>query len=320
MDDYRIARMEGVTLKLHTLRREEVAIQLDLPWERTTHTYAHVFQDGDLYRMYFGCSSDKPGEYGYCYAESTDGVTWGKPLLGRETELWGATNIILTSPDIESLAPFLDTNPAASPDQRYKAIGGFDSPHVFVSPDGLHWVEIEAEFHPYLQGRWKPGGISAFWDAARETYVTYFRIQEDAPTLPEGILWKIGRMISDDFLTRERHAEIDLGDTPPEQLYTNSITPYFRALDILLGFPMRYLPERQVVEEHWRPGISDAVFMSSRDGVTFHRYMEAFQRPGPEPENWIEKGGYILGGIVETAPGELSVYYAQHWRQETGHL
>lgn len=75
---------------------------------------------------------------------------------------------------------------------------------------------------------------------------------------------------------------------------------------------------RHVVQHHEHE-ISDAVFMSSRDGVHFdRRFMEAWIRPGPDPErkSWIHGNTEPVLGILETAPGELSVY----WIENVGQL
>ena len=72
--------------------------------------------------------------------------------------------------------------------------------------------------------------------------MAYYRIWSDDDVRA------IETSISDDFVTWRDHRAIDLGDVPQEHLYTNGITPYFRAPDVLLSFPKRFQPERKVVE------------------------------------------------------------------------
>ena len=62
-------------------------------------------------------------------------------------------------------------------------------------------------------------------------------------------------------------------------------------------------------------GLSDGVFMSSRDGLHFRRWAEAFVRPGPQADNWVSRNNYIAKGVVVTGfpiwwrpPDELSIY------------
>ena len=60
-------------------------------------------------------------------------------------------------------------------------------------------------------------------------------------------------------------------------------------------------------------GVDDAVFMSSRDGLHFDRsFKEAFVRPGLDRENWHERSIYIERGILDTGPGEISLYGMEH--------
>jgi len=62
--------------------------------------------------------------------------------------------------------------------------------------------------------------------------------------------------------------------------------------------------------------------MSSRDGLSFRRWPEAFVRPGPAPEKWHNRSNYIWWGLVETgsslpgAPRELSLYANERYYYE----
>jgi hypothetical protein len=60
--------------------------------------------------------------------------------------------------------------------------------------------------------------------------------------------------------------------------------------------------------------------MSSRDGLSFERWEEAFIRAGAEPEVWTDRNNYPAWGMIETAPGELSVYWTEHYRHPTMRL
>src|SRR5438552_2965595 len=70
---------------------------------------------------------------------------------------------------------------------------------------------------------------------------------------------------SSDFLNWTPPTFLDYSDVPLEHLYTNAVLPYERAPHLLLGFPTRFLPEKQQTEP---------TFMSSRDGEAFHRWLE----------------------------------------------
>ena len=131
-DDYLIDTISGnLELELHEPVPREVAIVHDAPWEGNTSGYHAVFKDGDIYRMYYrGTHDDRPfGGSGathpevICYAQSDDGITWTKPDLGL-VEFDGSTqnNIIWDGVGSHNFTPFIDTNPAATADAKYKAI------------------------------------------------------------------------------------------------------------------------------------------------------------------------------------------------------
>ena len=108
------------------------------------------------------------------------------------------------------------------------------------------------------------------------------------------------------FWTGRRPSELRYPGAPREHLYTNAVRAYYRAPHIFIAFPTRFLPDRGELTE--------GVFMTSRDGETFHRWGEAIIRPGLTPDRWYNRSNYIWWGLVETeplqpgAPPELSIY------------
>lgn len=64
-------------------------------------------------------------------------------------------------------------------------------------------------------------------------------------------------------------------------------------------FPKRFLPDRQRDPAWHQPGLSDIVFMSSRDGLRWdRRFLEAFLRPGLDPLNWHDRAIEVGAGLV----------------------
>lgn len=111
---------------------------------------------------------------------------------------------------------------------------------------------------------------------------------------------------------------LDFNDSPLEQFYVNNIAPYPREPSLYLGFPMRFVPERKTVGADARAvdGVSDAVLISSRDGLRFDRtFMEAFLRPGLDPQNWGNAHGNNTPawGLLATGTNELSLYWNEHY-------
>ena len=86
VDRHLIEKLDGVRLQLHRPQPREVAMEFDLPWERHAPGYVTVFQDRDLYRMYYRAMPDGAGDASSrqvtCYAESKDGIHWSRPELG----------------------------------------------------------------------------------------------------------------------------------------------------------------------------------------------------------------------------------------------
>jgi hypothetical protein len=89
-------------------------------------------------------------------------------------------------------------------------------------------------------------------------------------------------------------------------------------------FPPRAIfSERKFRYEDWKMnGLSETVLMTSRDGKNWDRtFMEAFLRPGPDPDSWYgHMGRYFGAGVVPTGPAEMSVYFVEHYGRPSVHL
>jgi len=317
VDDYLIERLNGVSLRLHEPRREEVAVTLDAPWEGDTSHYITVFRDTDRYRMYYRGSVEvttdrvRPHEELCAYAESPDGIHWTKPSLGLYEFNGNRDNaIVYMGRARHNVTPFRDTCPGVSPDEQYKALGGGPL-WALGSADGLNWRELSPE--PVItQGAFDSQNL-AFYDTLREEYVCYLR------DFRNGVR-TIRRATSKDFRHWGTPVWVDYGEAPREHLYTNAITPYFRAPHIYLGFPKRFVPERKLDPAHRHPGLSDGLLMTSRDGLHFHRWEEAFLRPGLDLGNWTDRNNHIAYGVVQTGPTELSLYALEHYQHPTNRI
>ncbi len=314
VDDFLIDKLDGAEQRLHHPTPREVAIVHDEPWEGNICYYHTVFRDGDIYRMYYrgahsGQRTNHPEATGHqlvCYAESPNGINWTKPKLGLH-EFNGSkeNNIIWVGIGQHNFVPFKDANPDCLPAARYKAIGhGKGGLYVFQSSDGINW-KLMHDKPVITRGAFDSQNL-AFYDAMRGRYVDFHR------GFNKGVR-AIMTCTSSDFINWTEPEWIEFKDDRNEHLYTNQTTPYHRAPHIFMGFPKRFLPQRNPLR-HVNPGVSDIVFMTSRDGRTFHRWPEAFLRPGLQSERWVNRNNFINWGIVETAsdrsgtPDELSFY------------
>lgn len=140
-----------------------------------------------------------------------------------------------------------------------------------------------------------------------------------------------GRAVSDDFRHFEPAGEMDFGDAPPEHLYTNQTSEYFRAPHIYIGICARFMPGRQILTDAQAKAInvdpkyfkdcSDAVLVSSRGGTRYTRtFMEAFLRPGVGIENWVSRSNYPSLNVVQTGPSSMSFFVNRNYGQPTSYL
>jgi hypothetical protein len=281
--------------------------------------YATVIQDGDLYRAYYrgyvagyGGPYDEgnPGEI-TGYAESRDGHHWEFPQLDLyDVHGSDGTNVILAgaAPFSHNFSPFLDTRPDVPPDERFKALagvwqGGRGGLSAFVSSDGIRWQRVGER--PVITSKLRAFDSQnvAFWSEAESCYLCYYRTWET----PHGQLRTITRVASPDFVHWSTPVPMR-PNVPGEHLYTSSTHPYFRAPHIYVALPTRFVPERG--------GITDILLMTSRGGAQYDRlFMEAFIRPGLDPERWGNRANYAVPSVVPTGPGEMSIYLAPSGRR-----
>ena len=339
------------------------------PWEGNASAYQSLFQDGNIYRMYYRGShfgqnpTDsgplakplKPHSSYLCYAESLDGIHWRRPELGlyrfpRQGSNGSRANNIVLHPDTPGLnvgpsgaAVFFDDNPDCPSDERYKIIGVGDRAgrglYVMKSADGIRFSPLSDK--PIVtEGAFDSQNI-VFWDPTIKAYREYHRIH-----LPGGVPG-IATSTSKEILGFPSPKEVNFPGTGLEGLYTPVVKPYYRAPHILVGFPTRYtehkwsgpllalpgLEERLARANSYPPSrpplrfgrvITDALFMTSRDGANFKRWPEAFIRPGPrQRESWVYGDNFVFWGMVETrshledAPDEISLYATEGYWEGT---
>jgi len=365
VDQFLVEKLSGgARLELHRPVPREIVLKTDAPWEGNACGYPSVFQDGKLYRMYYHAGhyrhGGKPAEtrpvhpWFLCYAESDDGIHWRKPELGLFEFNGSKKNNILLTPEAAAAvhgdpahtSVFKDANPDCPAEARYKCVivGKPHGLYLLKSADGIHF-RVATEKPVITQGAFDSENL-AFWDPVRKEYRAYWRIFTEG--VADGTTWKpagvraIRTATSKDGLNWSPHADVKYADSPAEQLYTNQIQPYYRAPHLFMGFPMRYtdrgwsesmmaLPgleerlARAKASPRYGTAITDGLFMTSRDGVLFHRWNEAFLRPGPrQTGSWVYGDNLIFWGMVETAsalgdaPNELSIYAPEdYWQGES---
>ena len=351
IDEFLIDSMsDSLRLHLHRPVRRNVALVTDAPWEGNACTYSSLFHDGEKFRMYYAANHyvnrkgriEEPRGRHLCYAESVDGIHFRKPKLGL-VEFAGSkqNNIVLGRDAIPgvSLDPghttiLKDTNPDCPPDARYKAIcrspvKGEVGLFVLKSADGFRFSRL-GDGLIITDGYFDSENL-AFWDSVRGEYRAYYRSFYNVPNGPRAVRG-IRTATSPDFLTWSKGEWLEYPGAPHEALYTNQIAPYARAPHIFIGFPKRYVDRGWVDSTGKLPGlkerkartaasprygsaVTDALMMTSRDGLTFKRWGEAIIRPGPsKTSSWVYGDNLISWGILPTksdladSPDELSIY------------
>ena len=332
VDDYLIESMEGVRLKLHEPRSEGKILEFSLPWEGVTSIGISVLKDDDGFKLYYlgrsrpdftRQSALKPGEkvipeheVVVCLAESPDGRTWSKPTLNLVEYDGSRENNIVA---LKGGVPFLDTNPDVPRSERFKSPRIQHEEGVFqlemsVSPDGKHWTTWPQAVASWRDIRGFDSPNLMFWSKVEQQYVFYYRLNVDYRTIARSTAPRLDSWPDDD-VTRLRFR-----DSPPQHLYTNAATPYFRAPHIYVAFPKRHHPWRTRYLDSPHPGLSESVFMASRNGVDWTRYLDAFIPPGRDERNWVHRANLMLVGVHPTASDEISLYINRHYTFPTAYI
>ena len=363
VDDALLRGFQGdAQLRLHRPVPRGVALSLDRPWEGNGCNWLTVFADEEGFRLYYRGSNYvvEDAEGGpiqvkqhpdwVCLARSADGIQWHRPAVGQ-FEIDGSRdhNVVWQGAGeeqvgVQGFAPFLDGNPECEPAARFKAVGAKGKAlagklYAAGSPDGISWSLLQQE--PVITRGLFDSQNLAFWDGDRAEYRAYVR---DFRGGHPGGQRDIRTATSPDFLHWSEPEWVQYPAAADEQLYHNQIKPYSRAPHILMGFPARYvelgrewspmveaLPggevRRRRFSVHPRQGtaLTEGLFMTSRDRVSFKRWGEAFLPPGPQRAgSWMYGDNYLSWGMIQTdspiegAPPELSLFATENAHHAPG--
>lgn len=350
-DSLLVDRLRKAALHLHEPQPQEIVLRHDRPWEGPFSLYHTIIHDNGRYLLYYRGWRVPEEPAVYCVAVSDDGIHFARPRMGMHSWRGGDdNNIILTEePFTHTVAPFVDTRPGVPDGERYKALSRnltdpdsegkrLASLHGLISADGIHWSLMGDE--PLITDGLFDSQNVGFWSEAEKRYVAYYRtfsshegIQEDhrGPTTTATSLRRIKRATSADFVNWEPGVVMDYRQdgkpAPAEEFYINQTRPYFRAPHIYVALPARFMAKRTAntpdelgglnVHESQLTACSDACFMTTRPGQTWYErtFMEALIKPRIGAGHWTARCNYPVDGVVQTGPGEMSLYVCEYYAQ-----
>ena len=332
VDRFLLAELDGAALRLHTPVGREVVFQAQPPLENACTACYNLVRDGDRILLYYrgfypiGADyADHAESQTANLAISEDGIHFERAELDlfEMDAAPGLNCVVWKGYEAHNLCAFRDDNPAAAPAGRFKAVGGGSRDRLFgfQSADGVHWERLGDE--PLrVTGAFDSVNVP-LWDPALGRYRLFSRYF-DADAAAGSRVRAIQSCTSEDFVhwtTPERHRYG--ADDPVEHFYTNATVCCPGAEHILLSFPMRFFPDRTLSTQgmdYPGDGLSDAVFITSRDGVRWDRtYLQAWLRPGRDPRCWTHRNMVPAVGIVETGD-EWSMYAIEHYGWDDNRL
>lgn len=330
VDDALISSADGLRFELNRPLPREIAICADKPWESVgSLVYNTVFEWNGRYHLYYRATGpenkgDRDSLQYLCYARSTDGVHWEKPNLGIYDYQGGRDNNILMGGDIcHNFTPFPDANPACPPDQIIKALAGYDhAVYIFTSADGFHFERLTDQ--PALtSGAFAFDSQNVlFYDAPRGVYRIYARYWEkNVKERLEGTgVRAIMSSESKDCIHWSEPVPNEYVNGEWEHLYTNATTNCPGAEHMLISMPMRFAEKRVRRLMKLSEGMSDAVFMTSRDGVRWdRRFSDSLVGGGLDERGWTQRCNMPTAGILITGD-EFSFYVTRRYSWEDVHV
>lgn len=329
-----IAASENVTFAMNPPEKHGIVLQAEYPWEAGWIGAGDtIIDDAGQYRMWYRCMArgkdGKLGRNSFCYAESTDGIHWKKPMLGltkwpgdEYSEKCDQTNCL----PVGLGTVFLD--PTAPAEQRYKILKDMHWPdpekaglRVGVSPDGIRWTMNQTRLLPFSPDT----SNQVFYDTRLLKYVAYVRtwaplrkvgrieIEKLFEPWPYDKTQKPNYVFGEGKISAPSH-EIqqaivyDELDPPETDIYTPAVHQYAWADDAYFAFPSVYGHFPRSSAKYGNDGLVDIQLAVSRDGVAFERpirlpYIPLGVRGGPE-------GGslYLCLGMIRRGP-EIYQYY-----------
>jgi hypothetical protein len=311
LDGDLIAACENVHRRIETPRKhpQNPLIVRDHPWEkRFIELYGTVLFDPDLqkFRCWYLANEHRDGvpdvpeeprtvEYYMCYAESSDGIAWTKPLVGKEK--FGSHrrhNVVI--PGGHGFC-VLQTPDDPDPSRRFKGAGG----GVFgFSPDGIRWSTRDWRL---AVGKNDTNSSVVRWHGE---YLAFVRYQVADPQWP-AVMRGVGLSTSDDF-EHWTHKQLvfttDGQDGYPwTQPYSLAVTPYGGQL---IGIVTMLGLDR--IEGNNMLGDQTTQLLVSRDGRRWRRVADRQEFLAPTRGSW-DAARVFPGTSMIVKDDQVLIYY-----------
>jgi hypothetical protein len=352
IDDHHVLYRSGTERVMHQPVRHDLnpLIQCDYDWE-VQIAWNSVYRDpvSGRCQMWYQAWTPKGSplpQSTTCYAESDDGITWTKPMLGLHHWDGQDTNVVMVgnggySDRYCNSVVVDDRDP--DPTRRYKMSyfdfaedrwGGAPGLHVAFSPDGIHWTvpdismprqpiyyagyENEVPFpnDPESPGHWitplsSSDARDVFYDEAREEFVDYGKMWLDGPGGKTGWKHAMGRTASKDYLNWSKPELVltpDDDDPPWVDFHT---TPVFRHAEC-------YICLAQILNRAIRGGVIDIEMFVSRDGFDWKRpFRDDFWLRNNNGKQF-ESGSIFTNSTPVILDDEMRFYYGAYSEGATG--
>jgi len=180
IDQHLVRDSQRVAFTPHQATKHELnpLLKPDQPWETSSVSlYGTVLYDREekLFKMWYQTlKSDYFDVDVTCYATSRDGIRWEKPLVGTLKAKNGKPHNAVRKCEISSE---IKDPRDHDPKRRYKSICFIpDQGYMtMVSPDGLNWTSNNPD--PIAPIAHVEDVVGGFWDAPREQYVAFGKLQ-----------------------------------------------------------------------------------------------------------------------------------------------
>ncbi len=314
-------------------------LKADHQWElnATGDPYAAPFSGGVWYdererkfKMWYSAGGGKVNGLVACYAESTDGKTWKKPLL----DVVPGTNIVDTL-EHDCVSVLLDKH-ETDPQKRYKmfvvAFNGRStvSMHLKYSADGIHWSGTRA-----LSGELYDR-CAAYYDPFRGKYILSLKtingkkyrrsrcyLANEDPELAVSLAHRVYDNKSDKYIRYWFNAEDDDPRNPqfPDirpQIYNHEAMAYERSL---LGyFTVWQGPENDTCDSLKIQKRNEVLVGWSGDGFHWDReYKIPFLPVSENRDAWNAGNVQSVGGCPIIAGDSLYFYCSGRYNSKPVH-